>query len=187
MLIHRRNLLENARPEIVLSGWKHDNSSEKLSFDVIENVGRGAAFHLNATAASRGSKGDRPQLRMKWLDIPILPSGRTANVRGEISLLWQNITSNPREYMLIDLNVVVICWDAQGRRHATRYSMAAYRLRPGESIAEDRMIAPSVMLTSRSTTSRSVGPSRRIYAMKQFAFRIPLLRRFVPPHKMPRD
>src|SRR5262245_11961617 len=52
MLIHRRNLMESARPELVVTGWARNPpgqghaSAETVKFSKIRNVGRGSALHV---------------------------------------------------------------------------------------------------------------------------------------------
>ena len=52
MLIHRRNLIESIRPELVLTGWtrsergERDKNREAIRIATIKNVGRGAALEI---------------------------------------------------------------------------------------------------------------------------------------------
>src|SRR5262245_15772995 len=53
-----------------------------------------------------------------WFGEAIIPSGDTANVNGDIVLFWKNV-STPE----LVLNVVLLCWDVRGYRHATTYKI----------------------------------------------------------------
>ena len=55
VFIQHRNLVESARPELVLAGWSRkvgqgEGAHDVIAFQTIRNVGRGPALHLSLNA-----------------------------------------------------------------------------------------------------------------------------------------
>lgn len=98
MMIQRRNLLESARPELVLIGWSRqacgqgDAAHEILGFERIKNVGRGPALHIVLNSSQIAN--NRPTAAMSTLRLPILAPNEESPIDGRISLWWKNVEPN---------------------------------------------------------------------------------------------
>jgi hypothetical protein len=182
VFIQRRNLLEAARPEIVLSNWSRSVvqagtvHGDTVRFATIENVGRGPAFHVYINASRIVD--NLPQVFMGTVQLPILPHGRAEHVRGDILLHWQNAPGESGRKHL-PIQVVILCWDSRGYRHTTRYNMLAVEV--GGNVTVDENIAPCVTLGTRTTHARSVRSLKSARFLKNACRRVPIARRFVPP------
>jgi heme exporter protein D len=157
MLIQRRNLLESVRPELVLIGWTRtaegqvDAAHEVIAFQTIKNVGRGAALHIHLNAFHEVAH--RPTAVLSTTRIPILATNEATDVNRRIVVSWQNVEPNEGVKHLA-ITITIFCWDSRGMRHETRYSLFAVELSPHVVVADE--IAPGVVLTHRTTTTRSV-------------------------------
>lgn len=175
MLINRRNLLEAARPELVLSGWHRassgsgENAHEILSFSSIKNVGRGPAIHVVINCFHLVA--DRPVAVMGTERLPILAPGGSENVTAHIALWWKNVPTGGNGARLLSFPITVLSWDSRGFRHETTYRLNAIELSPTVSIGDE--IAPGVGFQTRTTTARAVWALR----LQARAARIPLLGR----------
>lgn len=172
MLIARRNLLESARPELVLNGWDRrlegqgDTTRDVIRFETIRNVGRGAAFNIILNATNQVE--NRPTAVMSTTTIPILASNETYTADGQIILWWKNVPSEvPGKHLFI--NVVAYCWDARGYRHVTKHQLVVVELSQTVSVSDG--VAPGVSLYRRTVTTRPVWILKACRALA----RIPLL------------
>ena len=158
LLILRRNLLESVRPELVLTDWNRrvegegDAAHDLISFQTIRNVGRGAALNIHLSAAHISE--NRPIAILPIIQLSILPAGEASKINGEIVLWWKNVNPGAQGHQHLPITVVIFCWDSRGMRHETRYSLFASEL--SNNVLMTNPIAPGVMLTSRTTTTRAV-------------------------------
>jgi len=158
MLIQRRNLLESARPELVLTGWSRKprgqdaGEHEVISFQTIKNVGRGAALHVILDSHQQAA--ERPTAILSTTRLAILASNEASEVNGEILIWWKNVAADHKGFKHLPITVTALCWDSRGMRHETRYSLLAVELGGNVGVAD--AIAPGVMLGSRTTTTRPV-------------------------------
>lgn len=157
MLIHRRNLLESVRPELVLTDWSRsargntDTAHDVISFRSIRNIGRGAA--VNIIMPGTLSDADLPRASLSSRRIPILAVNETAEISGEIICWWKNVPGRGG-HSVVGIAVELLCWDARGMRHQTRYQLAVFDLSENPQLCEE--LVPGVMLLSRTTTTRAV-------------------------------
>lgn len=159
MLIQRRNLLEAARPELVLTGWSREakgndeDAYEVISFRTIRNVGRGVA--LNVILNSFPEKLDRfPAVMLSTLRVPILAANESEEINGGIAVWWKDVDANGAGPKCLLIRVEILCWDSRGMRHQTLYSLFAVN-EPTRLCMSDA-IAPGVSLSSRRTVTRPV-------------------------------
>lgn len=150
--IERRNHLEAARPELVLSGWTRrplngsSASRDTLSFATIRNVGRGAALDIFINCFE--TRDNLPLYTMSTCGLPILATGESEQVAAEITVWWQNVPlAEGMRTVPVTLNVS--CSDRRGRRYETTYSLMV--VPPDSTIQIVDELVPGVMLTRRVT------------------------------------
>ena len=158
MLIHRRNLLESVRPELVLTGWARfaegqgDSAHEVIAFETLKNVGRGAALHVRLDAFHESA--NRPTAVLSTMRLPILAVNEACNVNGRIVVWWKNVEPTEAGFRHLPIRITIYCWDSRGMRHETRYNLLAVELGPSVGVADE--IAPGVMFTNRVVVTRAV-------------------------------
>lgn len=155
MFIHRRNMIDADSPEIVLDGWRREirkvgeTENDALTFNKIANVGKGSALHVYINATNIINK--RPLTSFSTECISIIPSGKEFDIKGKISLWWKNVD----KHGLLPIKITIYCWSTKGYRYDTVYNLAAVELNKNQILAGGE-VAPGVILTTRSTKSRSV-------------------------------
>lgn len=157
MLIHRRNLLEAARPELVLTDWSREDVThgevhyEVVKFRKIRNIGRGIALGVYMNCSLNA--GRYPIAVMSTIRVPVLAAGEELEVDGSITIWWKN--AEPHEGVKwIAPAISMLSWDARNMRHET-----TYRLFISSNVAgglSPSTLAPGIDLSSRSTVSRPV-------------------------------
>jgi hypothetical protein len=158
MLIQRRSLLESVRPELVLTGWNRAERGEGngaldiITFETIRNVGRGAALHIEL--ASMHMLNGQPTVVLANKRIPILAPEESSDVKGEVLMWWQNVSSDKDGHKALDITIRISCWDSRGRKHRTEYSFLTVERKSGVGVMDE--IAPGVGLLRRTTTTRTV-------------------------------
>jgi hypothetical protein len=155
ILIQRRNLLEAARPELVLTGFARlpdagIAGAEKLTVKSIRNVGKGAALNLHINASHTVEK--LPLVIMGTERIPIIAPNETVDWNAEILVWWKNVPE--RHHRHLNVPITIWCWDARNIRHITDYQfmLAAPEL-ARMHINEE---VPGLIDIRRTTTSRPV-------------------------------
>ena len=157
MLIHRRNLLEAARPELILDGWSRvaggegDTAHEVLGFTTLRNVGRGPALHTVINCFHKVA--NRPTAVMGTERLAIVAPNDSAAVQGRIVLWWKNVPTQDGVKFL-PLVISILCWDSRGFRHETLYTLMAVEQLPTVDIAN--AVAPGVGFGTRTTKAQSV-------------------------------
>lgn len=158
MEIQRENLMEAARPEIVLTHWtrgmegRGEAADEIITFKTIKNVGHGAAFNLIINAASFKNK--RPLTLFSTTRLPVLAANESVDINGKISIWLKNVEPDNSGFKLLQFPIEIFCWDSRGRRYETRYSLSVAEL--SGNVLLDNEIAPGVSLENRTTNIRSV-------------------------------
>lgn len=154
MFIHRRNLLESARPEIVLTSWarvrpQQPNSSgfDRVVYKGIRNVGRGLAHDVVVHAS--GTHNGKLLYVGSLEPVPIIPAGECAEVNGEVMLLWNELPEMVGG-KLLRASVVAKAWDSRGRRHETTTHLLICQSEQS-GVAGASMVAPGVYLSHRET------------------------------------
>lgn len=155
-VVHRRNLLEAARPELVVTGWSRKQTGvsgmDAVTFNGLRNVGKGAAFHIYMFLDYTPPPNNVPGATLSTIRLPIVAPNESCDASGEIYLWWKNIPSNEgMKYLAMSL--IIYAWDARNFRHETRYNLFAMEQRDATFAADS--IAPNVMLTNRTTKTRS--------------------------------
>jgi hypothetical protein len=160
MLIQRRNLLESARPELILLGWNRGKTSISDSmFDVItvksiQNVGKGPSINIIMNTSDINQGKEKLEASLSTQYIPILAAGAIEDINGEIMLYWENLDADPQGRRHMSIEIEIICWDSRGIRHQTYYGLIV-----GEhpnSIHMSYPAAPGVMVAGRRTRTTSV-------------------------------
>jgi hypothetical protein len=159
MLIHWQNLLEAVHPELVLIGWAHtvegegDTAYERITFQEIKNVGKGAAFNVLSKIPDKIS--DPPSSVLITEHLPILAAGETADLNGQIIMSWTNVPPDKWGLKVLTIRIALLCFDSRGMRHETLYNLHVMPLSQKRFFAVGE-IAPAVALSSRTTSTRPV-------------------------------
>lgn len=159
VFIQRRNFFEAVRPELVLIDWRRktkgegDSARDVISFGTIRNVGRGVALRL--LIAAHEHRGNRPTAGMRTRYIPILAPNESAPLNdGEIILWWKNVPEETGT-KIMRIDVRIFCWDSRSIRHETVYGLLVTD-NPNAPVAGTEIVAPSVSVIFRTTTSKSM-------------------------------
>jgi hypothetical protein len=149
VFIHRRNLLEAARPELIVDGWTRTDT-DHLAVAVLRNVGKGTAFDVHVYVLPAGTRQTALMLNMDCRFV-ILPAGETREMNAEIAFAWSDVPIfHGIKHIAFDL--AMSCQDARGMYHHTKYRLSVLELKPGVGIVPS--ITSNVALTSRSTRIR---------------------------------
>jgi hypothetical protein len=160
--VHRRNMLEAARPELLLDEWtleRNEKVTGVATFGSIRNVGRGAAMHTTIVATR--APGAEPDAAVGLDHVAIIPPGEAVSVDGQVVLFWNNATAS-RPGRVLPFTIKVLSWDSRSMRHETDYRLLA--MRPAEHVAGAMELAPGLHLLRRTTRSTSV---RRLKATRR--------------------
>lgn len=163
MRIHRRNAIESARPELVLQSWsrngpsRNDTTPDVLSFAHLQNVGRGAAFHVRVEASDIVN--NRPVVNLPALSVPLVAVNQVIALQGNVLIFWVNVPGSDDSSRLLAVTITVSCSDSGNRRYQTRYHLTAKHSGPPIHGAVTE-VAQNIFLTRRSTMSRSQGNVR---------------------------
>jgi len=169
MGIQRANLMEAARPEIVLTHWtrsmegRGEAAHEIITFKTIKNVGHGAAFTLIINAADIKNK--RPLTLFSTIRLPVLAANESVDINGKISIWLKNVEPDDSGFKLLQFPIEIFCWDSRGRRHQTQYNLSVAEL--SGNVFLDNEIAPGVSLGNRTTTVRSVWFLKMLDALRR--------------------
>jgi len=143
VLIQRRNSIEAARPELVITNWDRntrgttDNPFDVIGFSTIRNMGTGPALHVCI-----GSRidGNPPRSGATGGRIMILAPAQEDTIDGELIVYWKNIVEERRIY---SVTLELLCWDTRGGRYTTHYSMIICENRNSVLFSMD-IVAPGV-------------------------------------------
>ena len=157
--VHRMNMLDAARPEIVLLDWNrikksdNDNEWECLRFDSIKNVGKGPAFRIFIRSDFPGNAPSVGMTAVKQQSI--LPAGEQHDIYGEILMIWKNVENKDGlKYLPIDIEV--FSWCSKNYRHKTSYKLMVVQSVEGHIAVGSDEVAPGVILSTRNTTCKPV-------------------------------
>jgi hypothetical protein len=173
VVIHRRNLLESARPELALLDWTRTGvragDTEQLCFRRIKNVGRGSALHLHIDASSNVEKEGKayPVAFSSTRRIPILGPNEEFEVNQSIDLWWANArwAAPGPGHRFIMLPIRIIAWDARNQRHETTYELFIQEM--NSPLLRSNTDAPGIDIGRRFTRSRPVW----LLKVERFRFR----------------
>lgn len=149
--IHRRNLVESTRPELVLFGWDRRRDDphwhDHVSFSKIANVGRGAAFNLHFGFVQIDK--DKPIASLQNTYFPIVASSKEIENTTAIMVIWNNAGS------YIRIPFTITCTDGRGIRYETRYKLWVFEDK-GYYMHGAEAIGPGLYLIHRETVARSI-------------------------------
>jgi hypothetical protein len=162
--IHRHNLLDSVRPELVVLGWSRrlegsgETSCDILSFSFIRNVGRGTAFNVlicgdfNRVTESYEVTGGY---------VPIIAPNETVQVNTDIYLSWESVREGHCKTKFLPIEVTLWSSDSKSMRHATVYHLRAMRgpatiIEGTEPPGYPWQVAPWVAVSERRTITRPV-------------------------------
>jgi hypothetical protein len=174
--IHRRNMLDAARPELIIEGWARGTRSlnvDTITLTKIRNVGRGSALHVMAQGSR--FKDRKPIYLMSAATLSIVAPSDSADMNAEIVIFWKSVPED-NGLRLLGVKVVLLSWDLRGHRHATTYRLVVQPSDTRNPIAGVSDVVPGVGVLHRTTRSR---PVWRLRVMNRFR-RVPGLRRLIP-------
>lgn len=160
MRIQHRNMLDSARPELILIGWDRkirqqgDRKYEIITFNKIRNVGKGSALHLYIHSSKIID--DRPVAVLSTERLSILPANEEYEINGEITLFWDNVPTHDSGHKYLSIEIKIYSWCSRGYRHETIYTLMAVEPFKNHIVVGSSEIAPGVMLTTRKTINKPV-------------------------------
>lgn len=167
MLIHRRNLLESVRPELVIVGWRRETlhaegeKQDTITVEQLRNVGRGISLRTVIYAHHFEDSG-RVTTGFANLFHVIAP-GESVSVEQNIWLMWKN--SDEQSTAHLPITIEIISMDVRNVRHCTIYKLLAIQP-PCDHVMN---VAPGLSISDRSTSSE--GPCvrhTRVFISKGF-------------------
>lgn len=155
MLIHRRNLIESTRPELILINWTRrkadDKSPEFFRFESIRNVGRGVAQHIQVSLLSEIV--DTPTVILTTTRLPFLAVNESAMVNADIVVWWQNVSGDAPKH--VPIPVSIICRDSRDRVYETRLYLLAVELGGTVIGVGSEQVVDGLVIFNRITSSSS--------------------------------
>lgn len=158
MLIQHWNMLDSARPDLILTGWDRkirqqgDRRYDTITLNKIRNVGKGSALHLtiNSTKFIDG----RLVAALSTETLSILPANEEYEINGEITLFWDHVSTYDKGHKYIQIDIEIHSWCSKGYRHETIYDLLAVDPIKNISLVGGDEISPGVMLATRKTASK---------------------------------
>lgn len=162
MRLQRKSLLDNSKPEIVIEGWKRftkqhaGNKYDVLSFEKISNAGKGSALRVYInTNEEEMIQDEAPSTSMSTVQIPIIPAGKSVDIKSEINLFWQNAKFFGEKNKYIPVSIKIYSWCVNQYRHETNYSLMVFDINNPPVFGGDQL-AQGVNMGSRRTISQPV-------------------------------
>lgn len=156
MWIQKTIMLDAARPELILDGWKretkknNDSEIDIITFNNIRNVGKGSAFHVLINASQVVNS--QPTYTMPTNRLSFLPANEDHDITGKISLLWENVKPTGILLESIPIKIKIYAWCSKSHRHITTYNLTVTENKevifPGSDIFLD-----GVSVSNRHTIS----------------------------------
>ncbi|MEJ1358319.1 MAG: hypothetical protein RPU51_09125 [Candidatus Sedimenticola sp. (ex Thyasira tokunagai)] len=159
--IQHNNMLDAARPEIILDGWSRktrkigENEIDVITFSKVINAGNGSALHVHINKDDLILE-DRPEWMLSTKMIPIVSSNEKVEVQGELILWWKNVKSRKESGTSLHIKIKIYCFCTKGHRHETNYLLLAVESPETHSLGGGDEVAPGVMICSRTTNSVAV-------------------------------
>lgn len=147
--IQRQNLIDSARPEIVLEGWERttrqdgDYVYEVVTYKSIDNAGKGPALHVEIQATDI----ERHTTFSSTKQIAIIPPEGNLNINGDISLYFRNASHN-----MVMINIIISFWSTRNVHYETNYNLVAVDLNKSILMVGENQVARGVYLSYRNTT-----------------------------------
>ena len=153
MRIHRRNLIESIRPELVLEDWsRSDVHGDTISFGKVRNVGRGPAFRVMLNCFDQIGEAPVAVLNSTW--VPLIAPGESVDIDGDIHVWWKNVAAGEDGSKHLTIRVEVSCSDRREWRYKTEYPLVATPAT--DNVFMSNPLVPGVLLSERRTKSVSV-------------------------------
>jgi hypothetical protein len=123
MRIHKRNLLESVRPELVLENWASSwySGEQTITINEIKNIGRGVAYNISLTD-SLCIDGQSLEIISK-IRIPILAPNESNNFDGKIIIKWESIEPNKDRSKNLSVTISISCFDSRNQYYETKYNL----------------------------------------------------------------
>jgi hypothetical protein len=164
--IHRRNLIESVRPQLVPIDWARSDYQwpngpvgERLTFKV-RNMGRGLAIgvHINETGDEFNS--GRPRYIFPSTRAHVIGVGDALDALVSVLLVFENATSvDPDDgERYISFEIRMVCRDLRGRYHTSTYVIVASSSSLTEFVGGN--LAPGVGMGNSSTWIETLGRRR---------------------------
>jgi hypothetical protein len=157
VLIHRRNMLDAARPELVITGWKittkkdHEQKTyEVIGFDKVRNVGKGAALGA-VVKCNLVLEKDELAIGGPSLMLPIMAAGDEHDVSDgsvQFEIHWHRLKSDLHS---THLHVELLSHDAQGIRHSTIYYLLVFGSKDARLVSHVHQLARGIVFVARYT------------------------------------
>lgn len=158
--VNRANLRQSVKPEIQLLEWSRsivergESAIDTIRIGTLKNVGRGVAMHVIVNVERNMRRNHIPLALMSTTMLPLLAAGESHKAEIEIMLIWENVKES-KAGKWIGPRISVLCADTINRRHQTTFDLFVIDKSRGNSVVS-HSIAPGVMLTTRTSSSRSV-------------------------------
>ena len=175
MLIHRRNLIEAMRPELILEDWsrRQERHGDVVSFGRVRNVGRGPAFGVLLNSSR--DMNNPPQAAFSTTSWPVIAPGESVEVDGDIGVWWKNVPGADDSVKHLFVELDLWCSDRREWRHKVRYLLFIVPVNDRVGVADS--LIPGVGMPQRRTKSAPIWWLRsRARLMK-----VPLLGRSIKP------
>lgn len=167
--VQRTKLFEDVRPQLVISGWRRNDTSSgnpctEIIIDNIQNVGSGTALHVNINAFEIADD-NRPTHVSQTINIDIIAPGQTIVINQIIYIYWNNVTLKGNTKIEFPA-VKIIANDTLGKHlHYTKYELAVFK-NPAAQIAME-------LLTNGVAGSRRTKRKYRKFICKKDRNRFP--------------
>lgn len=129
MLIQHLNMLDSARPELILIGWDRkikqigDRKYDIITIEKIRNVGKGSASHVKINSCKVID--EKLLFALSTVTISILPANEEYKINGEISMSWDHAPTDGRGGKYLQIDIEIHSWCLRGFRHETIYELFA--------------------------------------------------------------
>jgi hypothetical protein len=124
VMIHRRNALDAAKPELVFSNWSRISRSggeDTIRIGTLENVGKGPALHVAFYLPEFDIQ--KPRVGITTQHISILSPGKTSDINWDVFPMWQQATNMGEGKKIHSLKLGLYCFDTKDWRHNTLYTV----------------------------------------------------------------
>ena len=156
----RQNMLDSARPVLVLSDWKREVKKtenfeyETVTFTKIRNVGKGPALRMHINA--RSTLDNEMAATMSTERLSILPANEEHEIDCEIILYWNNVPEHSSGSKSLPIEIEIYTWCSKNYRHKIIYTLMVMELSSNIVVGGGGEIAPGVFFTTTKTIREAV-------------------------------
>ena len=153
----RKNISQNALPQIVLSDWKRTNDESHTYIEIgkITNVGKGEALHVYVHGIVET---DVSILAMGEFRHPILAPHGTVDLNKKVNIRWSDIPASNTGNKECAVKIYISCQDTIGTEHNTTYFLRVVE-NPRQQHIGNNQIAEGVALVLRKL--EAITPTER--------------------------